>query len=291
MITANTWYHVAVSRQGTALRMFVNGALVGSSSNTANMSSSGALFIGRINATYPAYDWDGYIDELRITKGLARYTSAFTPPATPFGNGTTATPAVPSLIDTSVPLRTWNYTYNQYGQMLTAKDPLNNTTTYAYYPDTTFTGTDPNAVGHTLGDLQTVTNAAGKVTSYTKYNKLGQVLEMRDPNGVLTVSTYDPRQRLLSRSIGGQTTSYAYDPAGQLLKITAPDSSWVGYEYDAAHRLVATKDNLGNRIEYTLSNAGERIAENVKDPSGTLARTLIRSIDALGRVQQTTGRE
>ena len=75
------------------------------------------------------------------------------------------------------------------------------------------------------------------------------------------------------------------------LKITAPDTNWVGYEYDPAHRLVATKDSLGNRIEYTLDNAGNRTAENVKDPGGNLRRTLARSIDALGRVQQTTGRE
>ena len=187
--------------------------------------------------------------------------------------------------------RVQSWTYNQYGQVLTAKDPLNNTTTYAYYTDTAFTGVDPNAVGHTIGDLQSVTNAKGQVTTYTQYDKHGQLLQSSDPNGVLTANTYDLRQRLLSTSLGGQTTGYTYDPAGQLLKITAPDTNWVGYEYDPAHRIVATKDNLGNRIEYTLDNAGNRTAESVKDPGGNLRRTLARSIDALGRVQQTTGRE
>jgi YD repeat-containing protein len=187
--------------------------------------------------------------------------------------------------------RVQSWTYNQYGQVLTAKDPLNHTTTNAYYADTSFTGTDPNAVGHTIGDLQTVTNAVGKVTTYTQYDKHGNLLQSADPNGVVTTNTYDLRQRLLSTSVGGQTTSYSYDPAGQLLKVTAPDASWIGYEYDPAHRMTATKDNLGNRIEYTLDNAGNRIAQNVKDPGGNLARTLARSIDALGRTQQTTGRE
>jgi len=37
------------------------------------------------------------------------------------------------------------------------------------------------------------------VTQYTKYNKHGQLLESLDPNGVLTVNTYDLRQRLLRR--------------------------------------------------------------------------------------------
>ena len=175
--------------------------------------------------------------------------------------------------------------------MLTEVDPLNNTTTYAYYTDTVFTGADPNAVGHTKGDLQSVTNALGQVTNYTQYNKSGQVLQMSDANGVVTTNTYDLRQRLLSTSVAGQTTSYSYDPVGQLTKVTQPDASWVGYEYDAAHRLNAVKDNLGNRIEYTLDNAGNRTAEAVKDPGGALKRTLARSFDALGRVQQTTGRE
>jgi YD repeat-containing protein len=199
-----------------------------------------------------------------------------------------------AALQSGVANRVSTWTYNQYGQVLTAKSPrtdVNATTTYTYYTDTVFTGTDPNSVGHTIGDLQTVTNAVGKVTTYTKYDKHGQVLEMSDPNGVVTTNTYDLRQRLLSTSVGGQTTSYTYDAAGQLLKVTSPDTSWVGYEYDPAHRQTAVKDNRGNRIEYTLDNAGNKTAESVKDPGGNLRRTLSRSIDALGRVQQTTGRE
>ena len=196
-----------------------------------------------------------------------------------------------ATLQSGVANRVRSWTYNQYGQVLTDKDALNNTTTYAYYGDTSFTGADPNAVGHTLGDLQTLTNAKGQVTTYTKYDKYGNVLESVDANGVTTTNAYDLRQRLLSTSVGGQTTSYEYDAAGQLLKVTAPDGSWIGYEYDAAHRRVATKDNLENRIEYTLDNAGNVTAQNTKDPGGALARTLARSIDALGRVQQATGRE
>ncbi len=190
--------------------------------------------------------------------------------------------------------RATSWTYNQYGQALTEDGPrtdVSDITTYAYYTDTAFTGTGASAEGHTLGDLQTMTNAAGKVTQYTKYNKHGQLLESIDPNGVVTVNTYDLRQRLLSTSVGGQTTSYTYDAVGQLTRVTQPDASYIGYEYDAAHRQKAVFDNRGNRIDYVLDNAGIRTAENVKDPSGALRRTLSRSIDALGRVQQTTGRE
>jgi YD repeat-containing protein len=178
-------------------------------------------------------------------------------------------------------VRQW--TYNQFGQVLTAKDALNNTTTYTYHPATT--------ADVTMGDLATMSNAKGQLTQYTKYNRHGQLLESADPNGVLTVNTYDLRQRLLSTSVGGQSTSYTYDPAGQLTRLTRPDASWIGYEYDAAHRQVAVLDNRGNRIDYTLDNAGNKTGQAVKDPGGALRRTLARSIDALGRIQQTTGRE
>lgn len=193
-----------------------------------------------------------------------------------------------------VAARVWKWTYNQYGQVLTEDGPrtdVSDITTYTYHAATAFTGVDPNAVGVTLGDLKSVTNAAGKTTNYTKYNKHGQLLESSDPNGVVSSFTYDLRQRLLSATVGGLKTSYAYDAAGQLKRVTRPDTSWTGYDYDPAHRLVAVYDNLGNRIDYTLDNAGNRTAENVKDPGGLLKRQLARSIDALGRVQQTTGLE
>jgi hypothetical protein len=50
-------------------------------------------------------------------------------------------------------------------------------------------------------------------------------------------------------------------------------------------------DSLGNRITYTLDNMGNRTAEWVTDPAGTLRRSVQRGIDALGRVQRLTGRE
>jgi YD repeat-containing protein len=166
--------------------------------------------------------------------------------------------------------------------------------TYAYYPSTAFTGADPNAVGHTMGDLQTLTTSVsaglGITTTYTSYNKAGQLLESQDANGVLSDFTYDPRGRMLTASIGGQTTSYAYFPTGLLKKVTQPDGvSFIQYGYDPAHRLTSVSDNLGNSITYTLDNLGNRTLEQTTDPSGALARSLSRSIDALGRVQQTTG--
>lgn len=164
-------------------------------------------------------------------------------------------------------------------------------TTYQYYTDTAFSGTDPYAVGHTKGDLWRMTNAAGQVTQYTQYDKHGQLLEMIDPNGVPTTHTYDLRQRLTSTSVASQTTVFDYWPTGLIKRVTQPDANYVHYDHDDAHRLVKVSDSLGNSITYTLDNMGNRVAEETKDPAQTFRRLLSRSFDALGRMQQVTASE
>lgn len=181
----------------------------------------------------------------------------------------------------TVIVTTW--TYNEDGQVLTVADADSGTTTYVYYTDTTAT--------HTRGDLQSITTSLGKVTTFNEYNKLGQVLRSTDDNGVVTVNTYDLRQRLLSSTVGSDATSYTYDAAGQLKQVMLPNGAWVGFDYDDAHRQVAVYDHKSNRIDYVLDNAGNRTSEKAKDPAGTLKRTLARVMDALGRAQQGTGRE
>ncbi len=195
----------------------------------------------------------------------------------------TGSAGLAAVRDGSVPDRVWSYTYNAAGQVLTETDPLGKVTQYAYYDVTT--------ADYTKGDLKSVTNPASQVTTFTKYNKHGQVLESGDPNKLLTVNTYDDRQRLKTASVGGLLTTHDYWPNGLLKQVTQPDASFVSYEYDAAQRLRVVKDHLGNRIDYTPDNAGNSKTQTVKDPNGVLRRQLNRDFDALGRVQRTTGRE
>ena len=188
-----------------------------------------------------------------------------------------------AVLDTSVPNRVWNYTYNEFGQVLTSRDPRNNVTTNSYYATTT--------ADYTRGDLEKTTNALNQTTRFTRYNPMGQVLQSIDANNVTTDYQYDLRARLTRQTTGGQSTGYDYWPTGQLKRVTQPDTSYVNYEYDPAQRLVAVADNLGNRIEYTLDNSGNRREERIKDPTGALKRQVGRVFDALGRTQQVTGRE
>lgn len=82
-----TWAHVAWCRNGGTFRSFLNGAIIGSRTDLGTLSINvGATThppaIGATNANYAPLN--GYIDDLRITKGVARYTAAFTPPTAPF---------------------------------------------------------------------------------------------------------------------------------------------------------------------------------------------------------------
>ena len=179
--------------------------------------------------------------------------------------------------------RVWTYTYNSFGQVLTAKAPrtdLNSTTTYTYYTCTT---------GAQCGQINTISNALGQVTTFLTYNGNGQPLTLTDPNGVGTTLTYDARLRLTSKQVGSETTSYSYYPTGLLNVVTLPDGSTVQSSYDAAHRLNKITDGAGNYISYTLDAMGNRTADNTYDPSGTLHRTHTRVFNALNELYQDIG--
>ena len=181
--------------------------------------------------------------------------------------------------------RTWQYTYDANGRVLTINGPrtdVADVTTHSYYAND---DADPGK----RGNLATITNAAGHVTEITAYNAHGQPTTIVDPNGLTTTLAYDLRQRLGSRTVGGETTSYAYDGVGQLVRVTLPDGSFLGYSYDAAHRLTGMQDNLGNRIAYTLDLMGNRVQERVFDPASNLAQMRSRVYSNLNRLVQEIG--
>jgi len=81
----NTWYHIAVTKASGTVRVFLNGVQQNSFANSTTFAQSvgtvGYLNIASFNDWFP-----GYIDDFRITKGYARYTSNFTPPTAAFPN-------------------------------------------------------------------------------------------------------------------------------------------------------------------------------------------------------------
>jgi hypothetical protein len=77
-ISANRWTHVAATRNSSgAITLWTNGVASGTGSDTTNFSD-GNLFVGTEYAL--ANFWNGFIADLRVTNGVARYTTNFTPP-------------------------------------------------------------------------------------------------------------------------------------------------------------------------------------------------------------------
>lgn len=87
-LALNTQCHVAITRASGVWRIFVDGVQVGTATNSANLGSSNAVTIGNVvGGVGTTANFPGYIDDLRITKGVARYTASFTPPTAAFIDG------------------------------------------------------------------------------------------------------------------------------------------------------------------------------------------------------------
>lgn len=84
-VPLNVWTHIAIVRSSGVITCYINGSADGSGSSSNNFIYNNPVIIGSYD-TIPTgfYKMTGYLDELRITKGVARYTSGFTPAATEF---------------------------------------------------------------------------------------------------------------------------------------------------------------------------------------------------------------
>lgn len=80
-LTLNQWSHVAVTRDSQTVRLFINGSQVAAGTATTVYSQGTTGYLGHyiIGGTTPT-TMNGYLDDVRITKGIALYTGTFTPP-------------------------------------------------------------------------------------------------------------------------------------------------------------------------------------------------------------------
>ncbi|ODS25033.1 hypothetical protein AB835_00570 [Candidatus Endobugula sertula] len=183
-----------------------------------------------------------------------------------------------------------SYTYNNHGQILTIDGPrtdVSDITTYTYNMD---------------GYRDSMTNAVDHQILLSDFNKRGQPQLITDANGIETRLTYHVRGWLLSSTVLDPTvsdinsplnsvTTYSYDNVGQLTRITFPNHVQLNYHYDTSQRLIGIRNNRGEKIDYTLDNAGNRIAETIKDGSHTLKYTMTQAYDELSRLMETVGAE
>ena len=93
-----------------------------------------------------------------------------------------------------------------------------------------------------------------------RYNKRGELVEMQDWNGVMTME-----RDVLGRLTGvtdhnGRTVGYTYDSVGNRTAIRYPDESVVNYTYDGNHRLTGVTDAEGRGTQYTYDAAGNLLS-------------------------------
>jgi RHS repeat-associated protein len=187
------------------------------------------------------------------------------------GNATTHKVTVGSEV------RTTTRTFNANGQVLTEDGPRTDVTDKAEW------------TYNAQGFVATMTNAVGHVTTYNSYNADGQVTQMTDSNGLVTSYDYDARQRVTKMTEGTEVATYDYDDSGNLTKVTLPDASFLSYQFDDADRLISVTDARGQKMVYTLNGNGDRIKEETFGTGNSLAMTMSRVIDNLGRVESVTG--
>lgn len=76
----STWHAYAITREGSDIKFFIDGVVTATSSSAASLLAGAEMIIGGAGG----YDFNGHVDELRITKGVARYTANYTPAAAAF---------------------------------------------------------------------------------------------------------------------------------------------------------------------------------------------------------------
>jgi RHS repeat-associated protein len=178
---------------------------------------------------------------------------------------------------------TWNYTYNSFGEVLTATDPLglagdpNHTTTYVYNaqgnltsittpsPDNgitagSVTSFTPNAQGQVTKITDPLTNATNIVYCTTNQTNCpyGLIYYIQDAQSNKTIYSYDGRgNRLSATDALNHVTSFQYDPMNRVKLITYPTSpaTTVQFHYDWRGRRDYVIDQDSNKTSYGYDDA------------------------------------
>jgi RHS repeat-associated protein len=154
-----------------------------------------------------------------------------------------------------------SFTYNQFGEVLTATDAMGGVTTNTFDAagnllSITDALNNTTAVTYDArGELLTMTNELGKVTTLT-WDGSGRLTQLKNALNNTTTFAYDARARLTSATSAlNFTTSYAYDAAGRMNKITRPDNTFITFTYDLAGRRTRVTDALNNSTSFAYDGA------------------------------------
>ena len=151
----------------------------------------------------------------------------------------------------------WTYTYNGTGQLLTAQSPRSDLTAITTY-------------GYTGGTLTSITDALSHVTTINTATGGGlpkkiDRSEQRSDDACPTTPRNWLTSSVIATSAGNLTTSFTYDSAGNLTRTTLPDSSYLAYGYDNAHRPTFNHQCLERKRGDHLRRGGRHHANAVEE--------------------------
>jgi YD repeat-containing protein len=216
---AGAWHHVAFTRSGGLSRAFLDGNLltlrnnnfsgppVTSWADTSNIASVAQAYVSHTGGAA----WLGYVDDVRITKGVARYTASFPVPAQAFPNAV-------SVIDP-------NAVGHVAGDLQTITSPTGHVTQFTLYdragrvrqmvdPNGVVTDTIYTPRGWTSSVTVTPPGGTARTTSYT-YDNAGQMTGVTLPDGTTLGYSYDAAHRLTGvTDAKGNSVTYTLDNAG-----------------------------------------------------------------------------
>jgi len=84
-VSDSSWYHYAIVRNGTSVKIYRDGTETASGTSSANLNSTAVVAIGARLSTGGSVAFNGWLDEIRWSKGIARYTAGFTPQEEAYG--------------------------------------------------------------------------------------------------------------------------------------------------------------------------------------------------------------
>ncbi|MEW6330672.1 MAG: RHS repeat-associated core domain-containing protein [Pseudomonadota bacterium] len=253
-------------------------------SNPANCNTTGVARITTYEYLSPTLDLPRFIRRPSVASGQTFETELVYDDA---GHPNLPTQIIQrGFTPTGTPVsRSVGLSYNAFTHQISSingpRTDVSDVTTLEYYECTT---------GGGCGQLKKVTNALGHITTYDQYDANGRLLQMTDPNGLVTTYSYDPRGRVKTitrtpTSGGAATTQYSYTPWGDVSQVIDPDGVALNYQYDAAHDLRFIVDATGNYIHYRYDLKGNRTADNTYDSSGALMRAATYAYDLRNHLQ------
>ena len=228
---AGAWHHVALTRSSGVARAFLDGNLLtvrnnnfGGSPVTSWADTSNITSVAQAYVSYPSgQTWNGYIDDVRITKGVGRYTANFTPPTAPVND--------PNAVG------------HMAGDLQSVTSTLGHVTQFTLYDR--------------AGRVRQMTDPKGVVTNIT-YTPRGWVSSVTatPPGGTArtTTYTYDNVGQMTAATLpDGTTLGYSYDAAHRLTGVTDAKGNSVTY----------TLDNMGNRTGEQVKDSSNNLQRNI----------------------------